>query len=100
MSSCNHFSVLLKAPDPTANLTFDLTLSEREKEERGRLVLPYHHSAQKKTALLQVYTHPLTDYTLYAPLSLSCQAGSGQILYQPDEGDDYDDSDPDDDLDI
>lgn len=42
------------APDPTLNLTFDLTLSEREREERGQLVPPYHHSAGKKTALLQV----------------------------------------------
>jgi hypothetical protein len=81
LSMCtNQQSAPEVTPDPTANLTFDLTLSEREKEERGRLVLPYHHSHQKKTALLQ--------------------AGSGQIHYQPDEGDDYDDSDPDDDLDI
>ena len=85
------------APDPTVNLTFDLTLSEREREERGRLVLPYHHSAQKKTALLQVlYTCcPI----LYGAHSIS-QAGSGRIFYQPDEADDYDDSDPDDDLDL
>jgi hypothetical protein len=67
-------------PDPTQNLTFDLTLSEREREERRKLVLPYHHSAGKKTALLQ--------------------AGSGRVFYTPDEADDYDDSDPDDDLDI
>ena len=32
---------------------------------------------------------------------VSCwQAGSGQVFYQPDEADDYDESDPDDDLDI
>jgi hypothetical protein len=68
------------APDPTQNLTFDLTLSEREREERKQVALPYQHSADKKTALLQ--------------------AGSGKIFYQPDEADDYDDSDPDDDLDI
>ena len=45
-----------KTPDPTANLTFDLTMNEREKEERGKLVLPYHHSAEKKRALLLVCT--------------------------------------------
>ena len=33
-------------------------------------------------------------------LSLSLQAGSGRVFYTPDEADDYDDSDPDDDLDI
>lgn len=47
-----------KTRDPTANLTFDLTLSEREREERDRLILPYHHSAEQKTALLQVYLVP------------------------------------------
>ena len=45
-------------PDPTQNLTFDLTPSEREREERRKLVLPYHHSAGKKTALLQVSATP------------------------------------------
>ncbi len=27
--------------DPTANLTFNLSLSEKEKEDRSNLVLPY-----------------------------------------------------------
>lgn len=66
--------------DPTDNLTFNLTLTDQEREDRDKLILPYHHSAKKKSALLQ--------------------AGSGKIFYQPDEVDDYDDSDPDDDLEI
>jgi hypothetical protein len=64
LSMCtNQQSAPEVTPDPTANLTFDLTLSEREKEERGRLVLPYHHSHQKKTALLQVHQTGHTDHT-------------------------------------
>ena len=52
--TASHTSPSPLAPDPTLNLTFDLTLSEREREERGQLVLPYHHSTRKKTALLEV----------------------------------------------
>lgn len=55
--------------DPAANLTFDLRLTQRQKEERSQVVLPY---TQVKS----------------------------QILYEPDEHDDLDDSDPDDDLNI
>ena len=50
----SHTSPLPPPLDPTHNLTFDLTLSEREREERGKVVLPYHHSLGKKTAMMQV----------------------------------------------
>ena len=63
-------------PDPTANLTFDLTLTAKEKQDRANVVLPY--------------TRP----------HISLGKGEGQIFYQPDEADDFDESDPDDDLDI
>ena len=68
-------------PDPTANLTFNLTLTEREKGDRAKAPLPYVKSEQQKTQLLNT-------------------AGSGKIFYTPDQADDFDDSDPDDDLDI
>lgn len=68
-------------PDPTANLTFNLTLTEREKGDRAKAPLPYVKSERQKTQLLST-------------------AGSGKIFYTPDEADDFDDSDPDDDLDI
>ena len=68
------------APDPTANLTFNLSLTEREKEDRSKASLPYVKSEEQKAQLLS--------------------KGTGKIFYTPDEADDYDDSDPDDDLDI
>jgi hypothetical protein len=68
------------APDPTANLTFNLSLTDKEKEDRSKTSLPYVKSEEQKVQLLT--------------------KGSGKIFYTPDEADDFDDSDPDDDLDI
>ena len=74
--------------DPTANLTFDLRLSSKEKEDRSKVVLPY-------TAVRDgVGVAAAAMSTNHAP------KGSGQIYYQPDDVDDFDESDPDDDLDI
>ncbi|KAM9424298.1 elongator complex protein 5 [Pholidichthys leucotaenia] len=68
--------------DPTANLTFNLRLSDTEREAKEKLALPFAFSKEKKTALLH------------------SGQGSGRILYEPDANDDYDQEDPDDDLDI
>lgn len=68
--------------DPTANLTFNLRLSDTEREAKQKLALPFVFSKEKKTALL--HSGP----------------GSGRILYEPDANDDYDQEDPDDDLDV
>lgn len=68
--------------DPTANLTFNLRLSDTEREAKEKLALPFVFSKEKKSALL--HTGP----------------GSGRILYEPDANDDYDQEDPDDDLDV
>ncbi|KAK2899801.1 elongator complex protein 5 [Channa argus] len=68
--------------DPTANLTFNLRLSDTEREAKEKLALPFIFSKEKKTALL--HSGP----------------GSGRILYEPDANDDYDEEDPDDDLDV
>ncbi|KAG7243400.1 hypothetical protein INR49_011857 [Caranx melampygus] len=68
--------------DPTANLTFNLRLSDTEREAKEKLALPFVFSKEKKTALL--HSGP----------------GSGRILYEPDANDDYDQEDPDDDLDV
>ena len=38
-SSC--YDLLWLQSDPAANLTFNLTLTESEKEARSRIVLPY-----------------------------------------------------------
>ncbi|XP_026208234.1 elongator complex protein 5 [Anabas testudineus] len=68
--------------DPAANLTFNLRLSDTEREAKEKLALPFVFSKEKKTALL--HSGP----------------GSGRILYEPDANDDYDQEDPDDDLDV
>ncbi|XP_068164673.1 elongator complex protein 5 isoform X4 [Antennarius striatus] len=68
--------------DPTAKLTFNLRLSGAEREAKEKLSLPFVFSKEKKTALL----HSVP--------------GSGKILYEPDANDDFDDEDPDDDLDV
>ncbi|XP_064881067.1 elongator complex protein 5-like [Oncorhynchus nerka] len=67
---------------PTANLTFNLHLSDTEREAKEKLPLPFDFREEKKSALLH--------------LGLS----SGRILYEPDANDDYDPEDPDDDLDF
>jgi len=65
-------------------LTFNLHLSEKEKEVKDSLTLPFQFSSEKQQALL-------------------CR-GLGQptsrIFYEPDAYDDLDQEDPDDDLDI
>lgn len=68
--------------DPTANLTFDLHLSTKERDDRSKVTLPYI-AAQHGLVKVASETN-----------------SAGQIFYQPDEMDDLDDSDPDDDLDI
>ena len=62
--------------DPAANLSFDLRLTTKEKQDRANVVLPY------------------------TQVGVASGKGVGQIFYQPDEADDFDESDPDDDLDI
>jgi len=64
--------------DPAANLTFNLTLNESERVARSNLKLPYMHQGVDNTST----------------------TGTGKIFYQPDEADDFDEEDPDDDLDI
>ncbi|KAK2163201.1 hypothetical protein LSH36_84g10035 [Paralvinella palmiformis] len=67
--------------DPAANLTFNLSLSEKEKLARSKVVLPYIQKPERSDVGVS-------------------SAGSGKIFYQPDEADDFDEEDPDDDLDI
>ncbi|XP_041924991.1 elongator complex protein 5 isoform X1 [Alosa sapidissima] len=68
--------------DPTANLTFNLHLSEMEREAKEKVALPFVFSHEKKSALLNP------------------GQGAGRILYEPDENDDFDQEDPDEDLDV
>lgn len=68
--------------NPAANLTFNLHLSEMEREAREKLALPFVFSQEKKSALL------------------NAGQGAGRILYEPDANDDFDQEDPDEDLDV
>ncbi|KAM6453251.1 elongator complex protein 5 isoform 1-T1 [Liasis olivaceus] len=70
------------AADPTAHLTFNLRLSEAERQARESVPLPYHFSEEKKSSLLQTSTE------------------EAKIYYEPDAADDFDEEDPDDDLDV
>ncbi|CAG5136616.1 unnamed protein product [Candidula unifasciata] len=63
--------------DLTSKLPFNLSLTDAEKDARSKVKLPY-----------------LKDG------SGDSEASSGRIFYQPDDVDDFDEEDPDDDLDI
>lgn len=68
--------------DPAVSLTFNLHLSESDRERRESATLPYTFSDTKKSSLLQ------------------SSSSSAKIFYDPDPGDDLDEEDPDDDLDV
>ncbi|CAH6786065.1 elongator complex protein 5 [Phodopus roborovskii] len=70
--------------DPTADLTFNLHLSKKEREARDSLTLPFQFSSEKQQALLRRGPGQTTSH----------------IFYEPDAFDDVDEEDPDDDLDI
>lgn len=73
---------MLLQVDPTRNLTFNLKLTDNERQARSNLKLPYMYHEEKKS---EVTVNP---------------TGEGKVFYQPDEADDFDEDDPDDDLDI
>lgn len=74
--------------DPTANLTFNLSLSSSEKTARSKLVMPY-----TKTRHLEVKLEEDSPTT-------KGSGDEGLIYYEPDDADDFDEEDPDDDLDF
>lgn len=63
--------------------TFSLKLSKQEKEARSKLVMPYTKPAHLKVKM-----------------DGDAPPSGGMIYYEPDEADDFDDEDPDDDLDF
>ena len=76
------YHCVLRQVDPTQNLTFNLKLTDDERQARSNLKLPYMHHEEKTS---EIVVKPM---------------GEGKVFYQPDEADDFDDDDPDDDLDI
>ncbi|KAI9025049.1 Elongator complex protein 5 [Phycomyces nitens] len=65
--------------DPMASLSFNLSLTDEQRKTKENLVLPYMKAQNE--------------------VQVDGQA-SGTIYYEPDAADDFDDEDPDDDLDI
>lgn len=97
--------------DPAANLTFNLRLSDSEREAKEKLALPFMFSKEKYKRFHMFQTFHagfflITDLqkspSLFSRKTalLSSGPGSGQIVYEPDANDDYDEEDPDDDLDV
>ncbi|KAI0318978.1 hypothetical protein OF83DRAFT_1163171 [Amylostereum chailletii] len=70
------------APDPTQNISFNLSLTPGQQQSRAQVPLPYAHEGMDLPS-----PHP----TQNAP---------GAIFYDPDSADDMDDDDPDEDLDL
>ncbi|KAI8816393.1 Elongator complex protein 5 [Fimicolochytrium jonesii] len=76
-------------PDPTANLSFNLRLTDEQRSARSEVVLPYLHAQQLDSPLT---SHQTSNSSAAAPPS-----STGMIYY---DDDDYDSDDPDADLDI
>lgn len=69
-------------PDPAANLSFNLSLTDEQRKAKENLVLPYYKAQQLEVNVEEQ------------------KKQGGLIYYDPDAADDFDDEDPDDDLDI
>jgi len=82
--------------DPASNLTFNLRLTDSEREARANTALPYLLTESKKSA----YLHESAGVRINKRGGGSSLVEGGEIVYVPDEVDDFDDEDPDDDLDI
>ena len=76
--------------DPASNLTFNLRLTDAEKEARANTALPYLLNDSKMAAYLEETSSSVVRHS----------RDGGEVIYMPDEADDFDDEDPDDDLDF
>ncbi len=82
-------------PNPTKNLTFNLSLTESQQNSKLKVPLPYEHEGKSlfKTISMMLNFLPGKPSDLARPQA-------AHILYDPDSADDLDDEDPDEDLDI
>ncbi|KAI8373396.1 Elongator complex protein 5 [Choanephora cucurbitarum] len=71
-----------KKSDPTANLSFNLSLTDEQRKAKDNLVLPFMKAQQLEVSVEEE------------------KKSGGLIYYDPDAADDFDDEDPDEDLDI
>ncbi|KAJ1892005.1 Elongator complex protein [Kickxella alabastrina] len=85
VSQAQHAS-LQPSLDPAANLSFNLNLTDRQRRDKASVEMPYM-DAQMASASGE-------------PPSDSAGTVAGDILYQLDDEDDWDEDDPDDDLEI
>jgi elongator complex protein 5 len=74
--------------DPTANLSFNLSLTDEQRKQKENLVLPYLKAQQLEVSIDNEDN------------SGKKANNGGLIYYDPDAADDFDDEDPDEDLDI
>jgi len=77
-----------KEPDPMAGLTFNLKLKDAEAMAKRNVQLP--HLVVRDSIKKQIRGEEQS----------TAKTSSGQVFYTPDEADDFDDEDPDADLDI
>lgn len=75
--------------DPTANLSFNLSLTDEQRKQKENLVLPYLKAQQLEVSIDSEDSKKGNN-----------NGGGGLIYYDPDAADDFDDEDPDEDLDI
>ncbi|KAG5460680.1 MAG: hypothetical protein BJ554DRAFT_7234, partial [Olpidium bornovanus] len=75
--------------DPTADLSFNLTLTDDQREAKSKVALPY----------LKAQGQAARRFSRRESVGVQ-GAGGGTIFYAPDAADDFDEDDPDDDLDI
>ncbi|RHZ86200.1 hypothetical protein Glove_53g22 [Diversispora epigaea] len=88
VNEINEESKLENTLDPTtANLLFNLSLTDEQKKEKNKVILPYVKIQDQYEA-----NNPLT--------SLTSTSGTGTIYYEPDDADDIDEEDPDEDLNL
>ncbi|KAK6104408.1 hypothetical protein QQG55_16160 [Brugia pahangi] len=85
-------------PVPKSSFNVGLHLKKSELEARDHVFLPYE-AAQKEEGIKSDYLPVRKLVRLRVRESRKIRAG-GRIIYTPDEADDFDESDPDDDLEI
>lgn len=92
--------------DPTANLSFNLNLTEEQRRAKNDTVLPYLKTQGEKLVHRHVRLRTVSQWldresswlTIMNPVHVI--ESTGAIYYEPDAADDFDDDDPDDDLTI
>ncbi|KAI8324063.1 hypothetical protein GQ54DRAFT_296360 [Martensiomyces pterosporus] len=87
-----------QAPDPTANLPFNLSLTEKQRRDKASVELPYLEAQLADLGLSASEGSGVSTAILNS--STSSTSNGGEIYYQLDEEDDWDEDDPDDDLEI